>query len=259
MSRLTVGQKADRALRFLLSLKNPRITAPLVHHGFSAADLDEGWRLLRSLAAVRLDRVPPRQGVPAAVAELDEWENVWFPIAKLTLERHHPEAASLVFRNLTQTTGPQVVIGVGMFIERLRRLADEDQLGAEGQAARDRLASRGLTDAVLDATEAVVASLNQFSAPSETSLEDDAGAVQAAEDALWTWYLEWSGIARTRITDRRLLRSMGFLRYRGRGQRLDVIETEPGSEDDAPGADALPGPEPVVGLLSDGAPNEATT
>ena len=32
------------------------------------------------------------------------------------------------------------------------------------------------------------------------------------ETAMWAWYKEWSGIARAAIDDRRLLRSLGFLR-----------------------------------------------
>jgi hypothetical protein len=34
---------------------------------------------------------------------------------------------------------------------------------------------------------------------------------EQAERALWDWYLEWGGIARVCITDRRLLRALGFL------------------------------------------------
>ncbi|MEO0323293.1 MAG: hypothetical protein AAF447_10080 [Myxococcota bacterium] len=235
MARLTALQKADRVLRFLLSMKNPRITAPLVIHGFTAPDLDEGWALLRALAEVRLDRVPRDYSLPAALAELDEWENVWFPIARATLERHHPEAASFVFRNLHQTTGRQVILGVGRFIARVRALPAEATLGREGQAARDRLATRGLTDAHLDATEALVDGLTEFcppnGSPADESAAEQSVAEHSAEDALWTWYLEWSAIARARITDRRLLRSMGFLRSRGPGQRLGPVEPEA-----APGA-----------------------
>ena len=75
--------------------------------------------------------------------------------------------------------------------------------------------------------------------------------MQAAEHALWTWYREWSGIARARITDRRLLRSMGFLRYRGRGQCLEAVATEPPASD-PPAASTLPSREPAPALLADG-------
>jgi hypothetical protein len=37
---------------------------------------------------------------------------------------------------------------------------------------------------------------------------------QAAEDDLWNWYLEWGGIARNVVSDRRLLRNLGFLQSR---------------------------------------------
>ncbi len=40
----------------------------------------------------------------------------------------------------------------------------------------------------------------------------DREARVAAEQHLWSWYLEWSSLARIAIRDRRLLRSLGFRR-----------------------------------------------
>ena len=36
-----------------------------------------------------------------------------------------------------------------------------------------------------------------------------------AEDALWTWYLDWSQVARTAVTQRVLLRQLGFNGWMG--------------------------------------------
>jgi hypothetical protein len=43
---------------------------------------------------------------------------------------------------------------------------------------------------------------------------------------MWAWYLEWSTIARQVITDRKLLRSMGFLRKDGRDATADEVESD---------------------------------
>ncbi|MEM1416277.1 MAG: hypothetical protein AAGH15_15320 [Myxococcota bacterium] len=262
MPQLTVGQKADRVLRFLLSLQSTRITGPLIRYGFQAEDLEEGWARLRALAIVRLDRVPPSEGLPAAVGELDAWENRWFPIVKATLGRHHPAANDAVFRNLPQTTGPKVVLGVSRFIERVRGLPENQELGPEeGNAARALLARRGLTDDVLDDAEVLVRSLDDLLEPREDDEADFAEELRAAEDAMWTWYLEWSAIARAVIRDRRLLRSMGFLRYRKKGEPPEVVGLEePMAE---PGTVTLPRQQPVAGLLRVGdeeapGPNDAS-
>jgi hypothetical protein len=46
----------------------------------------------------------------------------------------------------------------------------------------------------------------------------------AAIGALWSWYLEWSGIARVAIKDRRVLRMLGFLRTRAAASEEDADE-----------------------------------
>jgi hypothetical protein len=48
---------------------------------------------------------------------------------------------------------------------------------------------------------------------------------QEAEDALWSWYLEWSEIARVAIHDRRALRSLGFLKPERRSDEDEETET----------------------------------
>ena len=45
----------------------------------------------------------------------------------------------------------------------------------------------------------------------EAREEDERKARKAAEEAMWAWYLEWSTIARHAISDRNLLRALGFL------------------------------------------------
>lgn len=60
--------------------------------------------------------------------------------------------------------------------------------------------------------------------------------MKPAEDALWSWYLEWSTIARTVITDRRLLRRLGFLRVvRGaNGTEEEVVVPAEDADTDVP-------------------------
>lgn len=64
-----------------------------------------------------------------------------------------------------------------------------------------------------------------------------------AEQALWSWYLEWGGIARATLTDRRLLRSLGFLQ--NRRSRSDEEEDDGTEEDSSEETDAPDVAEPV--------------
>lgn len=219
MARLTTGQKAQRVVRFLLGIRRPRVVAALGSYGFSQATLDEGWTLLRGLVGERL-AVPAAPVVvdPSLIDRLDEWENKWFVIAEATLGRHHPEVRDAVFLNLSRTTGPEVTVSVGTFLQRLSALAEGS---AEDQVARALLDERGLNaDEVGKAREI----LDTLGAAEEAKPPVvDAAAIAAAEQAMWDWYLEWSAIAQLAIKDGRLLRALG---YRRGSDRAEAEEEE---------------------------------
>jgi hypothetical protein len=242
MARLRLGQKTQRLLAFLMGLGNPAIVRSLQPYGFDQAALDEGWTLLRRTAAVRLSAQPTLLVLREEILRLDAWENEWFPIAAAVLGRHHPEVNEKVFYKLSQTEGNEVVLSVGTFLERVDALAKEGQL-----APLATLARHGLTDTVLDQARGLLAKVAQPpfepeppKEPSTAAAEDEPVLDPAAEDAMWSYYLQWSAIARTAITDRRLLRQLGFLRPQrgtGSGEELDpelpgdLPETEPAEPD----------------------------
>src|SRR5690606_7091071 len=175
-------------------------------------DLEEGLDLLRGVTDVSLDALPPPT-TPAILRDLDRWENERFPIASATLQRHHPEVHARVFLNLSQTEGAAVLISVGTFVKRIAELTRaEHGYGQEGKDARKLLSHRGLTPAVIAEAKAL---LEQFSTieeqPAEpVDLEEERARFEAAEAAMWAWYLEWGQIARATIKERALLRRLGF-------------------------------------------------
>jgi hypothetical protein len=228
MARLTIGQKSQRLLAFLMGLGNPQAGRALQPYGFDQAALDEGWTLLRRTAASHLDAPRPRQPTHDQIARLDAWENHWFPIATAVLQRHHSDVHEKVFHNLRQTEGKQVVLSVGTFVERVDALGD-----ATTSPAVATLARHGLTAVVMDEARRMLAEVMQppIAAP---PVDDEPIVDPAAEDAMWAYYLQWSAIARRAISDRRLLRQLGFLR----SQRGGSDEASPG--DDAPGNAPVP-------------------
>ncbi|GAB5543295.1 MAG: hypothetical protein SangKO_030550 [Sandaracinaceae bacterium] len=247
MAKLTIGGKAHRVLRFLLGVRNRRVSRVLQRHGFDQEELERGWTLLRNLSAGRLNSQPSALD-PALMGALDVWENRWFPIAEATLTARAPAARDLVFRNLSRTEGPAVVISVGTFLERLEALpraaAADGGLGEDGESARELLARRGLTEEVVAEARSLLERVGSIEPPEEPEPEDHA-ADEAAEQELWTWYLEWSAIARVAISDRRLLRSLGFLRYKSQASGAEDEDESDDPEDPEDVVEPAPTDEPA--------------
>jgi hypothetical protein len=198
MARLTTTQKAHRVLDLLMGLRHPRAAGILHGYGLDDAELGLGHRLLEGLATARHHYVDDGAGSRELIAAADAWENKWFPIVDVVLATHAPEAHARVLGKIRQTSGAEVLITVGIFVERIL---------AEPAEVRDRLATRGVTAAVLAEGRAFYDALKTLP---PTPTEDPEAAQAAAERALWAWYLEWSTIARRVVTDLGALRAMGF-------------------------------------------------
>ncbi len=229
MAKLTIGQKATRVVAFLMGIRNPRIAAALEAHGFTEDDLATGWRTVAGLTKGRLGLKLEERTDPKLVEEIDAWENKWFPIVSAVLQHNHPAAHELVFRNLTQTSGPEVVVSVGTMLERLEQLPKdkaEGGLGREGRAARELLTRRGLDRKVITQAQGYLKRAAQFDPTPNTGRNVTVEEELAAEREMWRWYLEWSGIARVAISDRRLLRQLGFLQNAS-GKIVEDVEPEP--------------------------------
>ena len=213
---LSLGEKAQRALRLLIGLRNPRIHSALAVYGFTDADLNEGWNLLQALGRGKLSVTAIPVTNIEAIQQLDLWENRWFPIAMASLSRRYPAVHARVFLNLSQTEGPEVAVSVRTFVERYDALTDpQSPHGPEGIKAKELLQARGLTaDTVSEARTLLDALSKVATAATPLSTEEMRTDLARAEDALWAWYLEWSQVARTAVQQRALLKQLGFLSER---------------------------------------------
>jgi hypothetical protein len=222
MAKLTLGQKAYRVLLLLLGLRHPAVAAALVRRGFDAAELALGHQLLAQLTAGRL-KVADVDAIAAPLAKLDDWENRNYPVIEAVLRRHFPDVCAVVFLNLSQTEGPELVVSVETLIERL---------DAQSEPVREMLAKRGVTPAVLDEARGFLHTISTIAPAGAQQIDAEADAI--AEEALWAWYLEWSTIVRTDIQNRRLLRNLGFLK-RPSGEVVEVpIDDEQDEEATSP-------------------------
>lgn len=207
MARQISGQKVYRALDLLTGLYDPEVRAALDRYGFSDAELERGWQLLRAFAEARRAAPPGALSENELLGELDAWENKWFVVSDAALRYSFPESHEWLFNKLSRAQGMQVIMSVTTFVGRVQRLPSTRQLGQEGKLARERLRERGVTDELLAEAEAL---LEKAKNPRWDVSSHDPEAEQRAEAALWNWYLEWSGIARAVLHDKRLLRHLGF-------------------------------------------------
>lgn len=248
MPRLTTGQKSQRALQFMLGVRNRRARRALAAHGFREEDFDDGWDRLKAITKSRLNDEPVEID-PTLVRDLDEWENRWFPIVDAVLRNNYPAVHKRVFLNLRQTEGAEVIFSVSTLLDRLEEIAlPADEGGsADGRAARKLLERRGLTDDIVGSARELLAQIGTLEADDEEAdIELDQQEREAAEKRLWSWYLEWSAIARVAIRDRRMLRALGFLRTvkRADGTEEDVVVDDEDVDTDAPAPVPTPTPAP---------------
>jgi len=182
----------------------------MMRYGFSQKHLDVGWDGLRDVTRVRLGKQKTIRD-PQAIVVLDKFENVWFVVSKATLQHRYPQVHDALFRNLKQSGGDSVALTVMTFLLRLREMeAGEGEYGEDGPRARDELRARGLTDEIVAEAQSHVESLTEWTEPDEEET-DTSKEQEESEERMWAWYLEWSSIARVALTDRRLLRSLGYL------------------------------------------------
>ncbi len=210
MARLTIGQKCERVLRFLRGLSEPRVAAALLPFGFSQADWDEGWELLRSATGSRLSVPSASPPDPSVLERLDAWENQWFPVIGASLRRRHPAVYEQLFLNLSQAEGLEVTVTVSTLLSRLSEL----DRAPEGAAALALLQKRGFGAAQRNEAAELLDQFGEIT-PESPTVEQSAQEREAAEAALWDWYLEWSTIARSVVKGRRQLRQLGFLASSG--------------------------------------------
>lgn len=207
MSKMTTNQKALRAFQFLLGTRDSRIRQCLQPHGFDQDEVEKGCTLLRRVAAEPVVHQPQSTRDTLIVKACNGWRVHWFTIAHATLRQRYPDVHAWLFKGLQPArTGSSLISSVRTFVKRIRQLASGKASVAKAQRARDLLATRGLTEAVLAEVDPWlkhrVGSAGELSPV--TSLPTDR-ASDLAE--LWNWYLEWSGVARAVIHDRMLART----------------------------------------------------
>ncbi len=219
MARLSSLQKAERVLRFVLSLRNPKISGVLVAHGFGPRDLDEVWSLFRAAAPVSFDPPQPADRTGAETEQqIRAWQRRWQHVITASLSRHLPDVAAewrARVRRLRPSHPVMWALRFQTFYANLSSSAPGEAI-RHGQEAVKLLAERGLTPEVVGDLRALITKFTSpdfdITAPGQQQqMPDTTPDIEQAIDRLWAWYLEWGQVARSQIDDGRLLRQAGFL------------------------------------------------
>lgn len=186
---------ADRQLlgsviRFLYTVVDPRFLRRAVRAGYTKGEHAEIWGLfdraagrergLDEHAGTELESDPERKRL---LAEVDDFENLWFPRVDKIIRRNAPEAdaerfVATFFQDLAQQPlGPGVLDSVSTFLNRVDQLTSSKLPGAAKVLAT--LRTRGITDAKTSEIRDMIAKLR--SGTLRKSSADAAAAAKAAQ------------------------------------------------------------------------------
>lgn len=187
--------------------------------GYTQADQEEGWALLRKFTVTPTPVPPPvvveKSAAEVAMEELSEWCGPNFARARAVLGRRYPEQEAFIFSDLSAGKGAEGVLAVATFLARCEALEVGTGGGTpqENAAALQMLAARGITVAERTRLAKLVETVEEqpvLAAKVEPPVvEDDR---QESLTALHLWLKEWSETARSVIKRRDVLMRLGLWR-----------------------------------------------
>jgi hypothetical protein len=217
-SKSTLDSAPGRAFAFLRTVGNdPKVAAALHGCGYTSEDHEEGWRLVHALAGFKEPAGIPESPRVLAEHELQRWVVTGLRRARVALEHKNPAEAAFVFDGLVDTRGPEAVLTVSVFLDRLDALdggAERKGTRKADHAALATLARRGIDEAERKRLRAYV---DTVQAANDGVVEQPASDRTTKLLALHAWVQDWSETARTVITNRTMLIRLGAAKRRKSG------------------------------------------
>jgi hypothetical protein len=205
MARRSLPEKVRLMVNFLLGVRHSEVHHALVPYGWSAEMQDKGWRLVERAGRARFFEEEIK--VDTTFAELLAFKKRWFSITRIALGRRYPEISVWLLGRPLASTQEWAPLVVGGFLAALAKL--EESPNENDRGARELLSQRGLTEAVVKQTARLVERSATLMKPEKVPASLLQREAQA-EDELWDFYVEWSGLARRAITNRSMLRMLGL-------------------------------------------------
>src|SRR5690606_31277859 len=131
-----------------------------------------------------------------------------FPVARAALGRRFAAQERRLFHGLFEARGQRAAVSVLVFSERLEAMAlGKAPFLNEGPLAWAVLNQHGLDESVRDKGLSLG---RQIESPLPDTSDDRVQREEEASEALWSWTLRWSGIARASIKNKTLLHALGL-------------------------------------------------
>lgn len=220
LSRETLEATPARALKLLRGVGSSLvIRAILLQVGFTKADLEEGWQLLREACYLddELAETASLDAASEALRTLDAWDERGIVLVQATLSHRYPSQLALLLHGVTPKDGAEAVLGVALLLDRLDSLERDpgrEDTRDDDHAALALLAKRGLDPAERARLRAAVNTVRSVSGKPGSTLTEK-GDDLARLTRLRAWYDEWSQIARVTLTRAEHLERMGLVAARG--------------------------------------------
>lgn len=217
------GQKFFRTLS-----RNGKVRGALLARGLTNQELKRGWDLFANVLG-SLNGAAPAASRPLSAAEalelIETWDAPNYAAAQATLEHHAPKARAFLMHGLVASKGPQAVVGVRLFMDRIVALRDGTVSGVsaeEGSEAVRLLAERKIFDA--DTEEQLGVYLSLIEGGAEPEAAPDFASMTSRFEAYRKWLNEWREVSRVTFNQRHILISLGLAaRRHGENEDADVV------------------------------------
>lgn len=191
------------------------IRSILLPLGFTRADLEEGWSLLRDACSLGAgyEEEPNSAEAADAVRVLDAWDEQALVLVGATLTHRYPRQAGFLLAGLAPHEGPEAIVGVAKLLDRLDALENDphrEESRDDDHAALDLLAKRGITKDERGRLRALVRIVQRSAGVVDTDSRTAEGNDLARLVRLRAWYDEWSQICRVAVRRPELLRRLGL-------------------------------------------------
>jgi len=232
LNNLTTPFDADgraflaRTQKFLLNMMDPSIGGRAAKFGYSDAQHAAGWELLsiasgkgrpfaHFLSEAEQEALAMDPTLKAVIAGVDDFENTWFPVIAVTIQRYVAEAQreavkEAFYKGLQQQPeGPLVINSVTLLLERLEGLKTSNVPGADKAYAA--LVEKGLTDEAITRVKALIEKAKAAARPQAPKVSADelrnaaATQLKAFQD-LRFWYADWATTLRPKFGYRERVR-----------------------------------------------------
>jgi hypothetical protein len=244
-SRFTLGRAPTRALMFLLGVgRNAEIRGLLQARGYTPAEHERGWKLLRAVDPSKPDTPLPSaannearktsNAAREAGSQIEAWAKLNLPIAAAALQTREPTMHHHLFKGITiSASGAAVFPEMMKFLDRVDTLelrARSEEKKARGgsevgvaQRTLQLLESRGMGETERKRVRAWFVLAQAMT--TEVHVVQTTSCVPAML-ALHTWLSEWTFVAKKVLTQRRQHIALGMSERRSKtSQTTQAAET----------------------------------